>query len=122
MGCDCADFISPGDITDKLTILCIKLSKIPGNQLIKDEWLRTIKLVGHLLYRLDLDQQDIFWEYTQALLYINLDQWRLEDKVRSEKSWEAAVGARENNKLRVEMKNKIAELFSYPNEVKLYQW
>jgi hypothetical protein len=58
--------------------------------------------------------------FVSELFSLNRIQWELEDKVRNKKTWEAAIEARNNNSKRVEVKNKINELFNFPIEQKEY--
>lgn len=121
---DCQLLIAPGDVADKLTILSIKTQIIEGLQrlqFIHDELQRTLVLMDRIIeYNPDIDQQELK-KLIQKLKEINREQWKAEDRVRTENSWEAAKYARECNTRRVAVKNEINELFKYPIEQKEYK-
>lgn len=114
--------MSPGELFDKQTILLIKEGKHVGNR-------KTIINEINLLWRaqqlytaqLDNSQHNQLNTLFSKLYLCNLHQWELEDKVRSEKSTEAAVAARENNTQRVALKNEINKLFGATLEAKKYK-
>jgi hypothetical protein len=73
---------------------------------------------------MDVFTNEVWNNFTNLILELELTneiQWELEDKVRSEKTGEAAYAARVNNSSRVEIKNKINELLGFPCEVKDYK-
>lgn len=117
--------IAPGDIVDKLSILTIKRAYIKDRHkqlLANEEWRRTNLLMTKLekMY-LKNEQVNIYRRLFHELYLINKKQWELEDKVRSDKTGEAAYEARRNNRVRIAKKNDINELFGYPIEVKEYK-
>lgn len=116
--------ISPGDIVDKLVILMIKNEKIDDAEQklrIFDEYGRTQLLWDRLQNLYEGTGLTQLINLMNVLYTINKDQWNLEDRVRTEESWEAARAARENNNKRVGIKNQINELFGYPTEIKRYK-
>jgi len=115
---------SPGDVVDKIVILGIKVEKLTEGDP------RSHKIVTELAYGLDFLEDMLIYKPVNAealarladeLCDINRAQWNMEDRVRSEKSWEAAQAARENNNLRVAKKNEINRLFGWMEEVKEYK-
>lgn len=116
--------ISPGDLADKLVILQIKREKIENldsGYFIQDEICRTSIILDIILNFFSQEVYDTFLKLQNELRSINLEQWALEDRVRTESSWEAAKAARECNTKRVKKKNEINELLGYPVETKQYQ-
>ena len=118
--------INPGDLVDKYSILLIKLVKYPEKI---DDISEEIARISYLLDRLleyynsiteQLQSKMVFYLFSELCL-INLKQWELEDRVRSEQTGTAAYNARVNNSKRIEIKNKINDLFNFPDEVKLYK-
>ena len=109
---------SPGDVWDKYTILKVKLDHKLGVGL---EFLRTGELLGKIDKFSSLDDKLELAKTVTELYDTNKVQWELEDRVRTEQSWEAAVAARDNNTKRVQIKNKINKLYSCPVEVKSYK-
>jgi len=124
--------IPPGDIMDRLTILSIKKKKL-WNKLsgrtrthlvsdMEDTWLFfLLQCEGEGILREECSSLKLE-QLTRALLRSNERQWELEDKVRSETSETAALGARHQNHIRVELKNQINALFNYHQEIKDYKW
>jgi hypothetical protein len=116
--------ISIGDLTDKVIILELKVQNIKDITMrsgVVQDILRSNALLG-LIWNYYPDEIWDEWDKLYHELYeINQEQWNWEDRVRTEKSWEAAVGARECNSRRVVVKNKINELFGYPVEQKQYK-
>lgn len=115
--------ISPGDLYDKWTILVIKLVQIDRN--LEGHIVKEIARLSTLISRVcklapDIEGEELYLLISE-LYKINKDQWDLEDRIRTEESWEAARLARENNNKRVKVKNQINELFGYPTEVKRYK-
>ena len=114
--------IAPGDVLDKMSILAIKLQKISQNKFVQDEIHRIEQLYTNIL-AVNPEYKKIVPEVNELaaqLLETNFDQWLLEDRVRTENSWEAAQAARDNNTKRVRVKNEINKLFGYPIEMKDY--
>ena len=115
--------ISPGDLYDKWTILVIKLVQIdsdPEGYIAKE--MERLSILLKRVYKLVPDIEGYELSLLISELHeINSEQWHLEDRVRTEESWEAARAARENNNKRVKVKNKINELFGYPTEIKRYK-
>lgn len=117
-------YISPGDLTDKLVILQIKREKIEDAEsgyFVQDEICRTSALLDIILNHFSEDIYNTFEKLQNELRSINEVQWALEDRVRTESSWEAARAARENNTIRVNKKNDINRLLGYPVEAKKYK-
>ena len=118
--------INPGDLFDKMTILIIKLEKVTS---FKNKYIITEELNGLFTYIDSVVQLTsltnygvgLLPEYINKLFMLNRIQWDLEDRVRIEKTWDAAKAARENNTKRVEVKNLINKLFNFPIEIKEYK-
>lgn len=118
--------INPGDLFDKMTILIIKLEKVKD---LKSKFIITEELFKLLTYINNSIKLDNLISYGNGklkdciddLFYLNKYQWELEDKVRTEESWEAAQYARNNNIQRIKVKNQINKLFCFPCEVKEYK-
>jgi hypothetical protein len=121
--------MSPGELVDRLTILSIKGRRVEDQEkrlLIHQQFQRANKLLriiegsaGSPVQNEEKLQR--YGELVQELYTFNSVQWNLEDRVRTENSWEAAQAARENNSTRVEVKNEINKLFGFPAEVKEYK-
>lgn len=116
--------IAPGDVIDKYTITALKLQHITDTKkkkFLHDELRRTFLLLSRIfqLYTDEIVNRAL--DLLKQLMVINTEQWSWEDKVRSEKSWEAAVGARDCNTRRVDKKNEINSLLGYPIEQKEYK-
>lgn len=120
--------LAPGDVLDKLSILFIKKQKIEDplkKEAIQEDINRTSLLWRNMCH--ELEKQIGFVGMGTASLFgqlykTNLKQWDLEDRVRTEDSWEAAQAARENNTLRVNLKNDINDLLGYCiEEIKEYK-
>jgi hypothetical protein len=114
------DLFPPGEVIDRITIEDAKNSHILGYKEIYRSKHDSVDIIidrtltdGRLRTRLHT-----LWDQLSEL---NARQWDWEDRVRSEESAEAAVGARRNNTERVRIKNKINELFGAPREVKQYK-
>lgn len=121
----CQLLIAPGDVADKLTILNIKMEHFQEDEekcrFVHDEFQRTLVLMDRIVeYYPDLDEAELR-NLIRDLEFVNSVQWKAEDRVRTEKSWEAAVHARLCNTHRVKIKNYINELFKYPTETKDYK-
>jgi hypothetical protein len=116
--------ISPGDTADTLTILQIKREKIEDPDIgitIQDSICRLSVVMDTMLEPFDDATFERFVTLQNELRAINLTQWDLEDRVRTESSWEAAKAARDNNTLRVSKKNEINQLLGFPVEQKKYK-
>jgi hypothetical protein len=123
---DGTSLLSPGDLWDTYAILGIKHSRI------EDPKLRALAAESRDRLGMFLDSlhrklgssapnKYLVKEYTDDLWRANWYQWDLENRVRTESSWEAAQAARENNTKRVKLKNEINKLYGYPVEVKNYK-
>jgi len=114
--------INPGNVADELVILEIKRERIAGEH---PEIQEGICRASLLLDAIAKPFSDEVYNQLNGLMNdlqeVNEIQWDLEDRVRFEKSGEAAFAARENNSIRVGIKNKISQLFGYPIEVKSYK-
>lgn len=116
--------IAPGDVIDKYTILQIKLEKIKDQKkidFIKEELFRTEVLLNNIMAKEPENIKLKIKGLYNKLHKINREQWSWEDKVRTEQSWEAAIGARECNNRRVAVKSEINWILDYPCEVKEYK-
>lgn len=116
--------ISPGNIADELSILQIKREKIEDPEIgvsIQDAICRLSVVMDSILDPYDDQIFARFVELQNELRSINLVQWDLEDRVRTEQSWEAAYEARMNNTRRIEKKNQINQLLNFPVEQKKYR-
>lgn len=116
--------ISPGELTDKLTILHLKREVVEDpNQgyFIQDELCRTSMLLDIILSNFSEEVYNSYQKLQDELRAINKVQWGLEDRVRNESTGEAARAARENNNFRVQKKNEICSLLGYPIEIKKYR-
>lgn len=125
--------ISPGELWDRLTILDIKLQKITDKkklEVVEQELVRLKKLLEYITLAYSARMaSDEHWKLfmkkleglTTALTESNKTQWALEDRVRSERSADAANLARENNLYRVRIKNAINDMFGFPAEMKEYK-
>jgi hypothetical protein len=111
----------PGELFDRMTILMLKAlylrKKVPEHELDEAAHLQSI-FMDKLTTEND---RTLAMNLFNELYRTNEVQWELEDKVRSEKSWEAAVAARDNNTRRVNIKNRINKLFGYSEELKSYK-
>lgn len=132
--------VDPGDLWDRITILDIKIIKL-------EEKLEKLRKTENIKEKVDIEDKlkvterqydrarqlaDLLIRNTGLIDFITLfrlvselrdrneKQWELEDRVRTEISWEAAKAARHNNSKRVEIKNKINKLYGFPTEVKEY--
>ena len=108
-----------GEIADRLTILSIKKGKIGGGAVLK-ELGNTREFMHHQFQGFSGERLDQFFSLIGQLEAINLRQWDLENQVRAEKSYSAALAARENNTLRVQKKNEINRLAGCLEEQKEY--
>jgi hypothetical protein len=123
VGLDGKLLIAPGDIVDKYTILLLKIVMLRCEQdkkFAREELSRTIVLLQQVVDLIPVSTFHFFGLLSE-LLAINTEQWKCEDRVRTENSWQAAQAARECNSRRVRKKNEINKLFGYPVEVKQYQ-
>ena len=121
--------VSPGECWDRLTILELKIISIQDEEkqkTIAGEWRRVSQLIEHIHATGCIPKEEGLpaWHklvhLTHRLHAQNTLQWMHEDKVRKEKSWEAAQAARESNTRRVAVKNKINQLYGYAEDVKQY--
>lgn len=126
--------LDPGDLWDRITILDIKIQKLSQNPeakkfdkkkgsklgIVKAQYDRAKQLVDKLIRATGLMDFVTLSRLITELRDSNEKQWDLEDRVRTENSWEAAKAARDNNSDRVKIKNKINELYGFPTEVKQY--
>jgi len=119
----------PGEMADKAAILALKLRKLKG-KLTEDRelWLRgqldaTLvcfhRSIAILLPEIESKQIQLD-VLLNSLAQINEEQWDWEDKVRTDKSVEAALGARECNSRRVQCKNQINRICGVGDEEKMY--
>lgn len=123
-----AGYVSPGDLADTISILSIKAHRLQDelqshkiNQLLEQKEEYKFLLAMHAQHKdLSEAEMDELHRLTLFLHNINMEQWDWEDRVRSEQSWEAAIGARECNSKRVEVKNEINKIFGYFTETKRY--
>lgn len=124
-------YLSPGDMYDKWTICNIKFEKT-GSKIIEKqlsgELLNLLSFESFYLKQLSKEQRNSLDKYVIDLKKINEYQWNLEDLVRqhglennSQKLKESCYEARLNNEKRIEIKNKINQLFGKPIEYKKYK-
>ena len=111
--------LTPGDLADRITIASVKCGQFDDRLDLIQQWENHYRLLSLLYPRLITEQQAV--SLRNELYLINTEQWDFEDRVRTEKSAEACLGARECNNRRVETKNKINELFEAEKEIKSYK-
>ena len=116
--------VSPGELSDRLSILQIKRERIldeNSGKFIQEEICKMSLALELIMNQFHHGIYDEWEPLMEKLTRLNEKQWDLEDRVRTESSWEAARAARENNTERVAIKNEICVLFGYPIEVKSYR-
>lgn len=113
---------SPGEVADRWSINKVKSEKFSeeNQRQAQTETQEGEAALGYLSRKLSDRKQQELQQLLDRLFYLNKVQWEMEDRVRTKRSWKAAVDARENNSLRVEVKNQINELFDFRTEKKLY--
>ncbi len=112
----------PGELADKLSILGLKQRKIGLSDNLAAQYEAT-EICFHNSISILMDdkyKQFRLDQLLEELGKINEEQWDWENKVRSEQSVEAALGARECNNRRIRVKNEINQLFGSHEEVKSY--
>lgn len=114
------ELLCPGDLADKLAILHLKLTRIGHSEALQEDIRRTTALF-FIVLDTNKSKERRAWDLYDELVKVNNHQWELEDRVRTEHSWQAAQAARTNNTQRVKLKNQMNELLGYPSEQKKYQ-
>lgn len=112
----------PGELADKLSILGLKQKKIGLSDNLAKQFQATEICFNNSISILvdDKSKQSRIDHLLEQLAKINEEQWNWENKVRSEQSITAALGARECNNRRVRIKNEINYLCGSPEEEKAY--
>ena len=118
-----AKTVAPGELADRWAINTVKEMKLSGRgkeQATEEarEGYEAIQfLARHFSERKQLELQGLL----ERLVELNHIQWEMEDNVRLRREWQSAVAARDNNTLRIEVKNLVNQLFGSRLEHKLYQ-
>tara|TARA_Y100000310_G_scaffold118047_2_gene116772 strand:- start:4713 stop:5297 length:585 start_codon:yes stop_codon:yes gene_type:complete len=120
-----AKTVAPGELADRWAINTVKELKFVGQEKLRaqaeEEAREGYEALQFIARHFSIRKQQELQVLLERLVELNLVQWEKEDKVRLQRDWKAAVAARDNNTLRIEVKNLVNILFGSKLEHKLYQ-